>query len=269
MLTGMISSFLITFREVLEVAIITGIIFSWINKTKQFSLKKSVYAGLTAGVLLSLVVAYLFQVFAGGFEGKAEEIFEGSTMLIGAILISFLIGWVVKQKTRTASWIEGTAEKLVAAKPYGLFVLVMVSVLREGVEMVIFLTASKFSSPDNNSLAILLGIVAAILFGYAIYFGAMKISLNKFFAAMSFLLILFAGGLVVHGIGEFTEAGLISPIVDHIWDIGSFLPEEGTLGSFLNGMFGYVASPSIVQMVAYVLYLVVAFWWFLRGGKRT
>ncbi len=71
----------------------------------------------------------------------------------------------------------------------------------------------------------------------------------------SVVLILFADGLMAHGIHEFHEAGFIPPVVEHVWDINHILPEGSTFGRFLAAIFGYNANPSLVEVVAYFGYL--------------
>jgi len=148
------------------------------------------------------------------------------------------------------------------AKKFGLFLLVFVAVLREGIETVIFLGAASFVSTGNSLTGSLAGIAAAVLLGYAIFVGSMKIDLKKFFNITSVLLILFAAGLVAHGIHEFEEAGIIPIVVEHVWDINSILNENGLVGSMLKGLFGYNGNPSLIEVLSYIIYVisVLIFW---------
>ncbi|MFW6151209.1 MAG: FTR1 family protein, partial [Chloroflexota bacterium] len=77
------------------------------------------------------------------------------------------------------------------------------------------------------------------------------------FKVTGLLLILFAAGLLAHGIHEFHEAGIIPPVIDHVWDVGYILPEQSMTGRFLTAIFGYNANPSLVEVLAYVSYLGV------------
>jgi high-affinity iron transporter len=114
----------------------------------------------------------------------------------------------------------------------------------------------------------LAGIIAAVLLGYAIFLGSMKINLNKFFSITGILLILFAAGLVAHGVHELQEAKIISTIKEHVWDInppiysdGSYpiLHERGYLGSILKSLFGYNGNPSFIEILSYAFYLGLVF----------
>ncbi len=117
------------------------------------------------------------------------------------------------------------------------------------------------------------GITAAVLLGYAIFVGSMKINLKRFFNITSILLILFAAGLVAQGVHELQEAGVIPTVIEHVWDInppvnpdGSYpvLHEQGYVGSILKGLFGYNGNPSLLELLAYGLYLLLVFGWWRR-----
>lgn len=264
----MIPSFIITFRETLEAALIVGIILSYLLRTKQEKYNNIVYSGVGLGIIISIIGALLFTYIAGGFQGRTEEIFEGITMLIGAILLTTMILWMMKQKHIVQELEEKVNKQLAKPHKSGLFLLVFISVLREGIETIIFLSAASFVSNNNNLIGALAGIVAAILLGYAIFVGAKKIDLKKFFTITSILLILFAAGLIAHGVHELQEAKVIPTITEHIFDInpsvnpdGSYplLHEKGGIGSIFKGLFGYNGNPSLLEVLSYFVYLIMVF----------
>ena len=99
----MIESFLVTSRETLEASLVVGIVLAYLNKTNNQNYKKTVYYGIIFGILASILSAFIFTFFAGEFEGVAEQIFEGTTMLLGAFLLTTMILWIcskgILQKT--------------------------------------------------------------------------------------------------------------------------------------------------------------------------
>ena len=262
----MVTSFIITFRETLEAALIVGIIFGYLVRAKQEKYNNAVYMGVISGIVASIIGAFLFTKIAGGFTGRAETIFEGITMLIGAFLLTTMILWMMREKHVTRELEHKVATKLIGPHQFGLFSLVFIAILREGIETVIFLGAASFVSTDNNLIGALAGIIAAIFLGYAIFIGSMKIDLKKFFNITSILLILFAAGLVAHGVHELQEANVIPTVIEQVWDInpaanpdGSYpiLHEEGYIGSILKGLFGYNAAPSLIEVLSWFLYLIL------------
>lgn len=264
----MLPTFIITFRETLEAALIVGIVLSYLARTKQAEYKVFVYWGCIAGIIASIIGALLFRKIAGGFTGQAEEVFEGITMLIGALLLTTMILWMMKQKHVAAELEHRVATELSEAHKFGLFLLVFIAVLREGIETVIFLGAASFVSTNNSLIGALAGITGAIFLGYAIFVGSMKIDIKRFFNITSILLILFAAGLVSHGLHELQEAAIIPTVIEHVWDInpspnpdGSYpiLHEKGYIGSILKGLFGYNGNPSLIEVVSYFVYLGLVF----------
>lgn len=264
----MISSFIITFREALEVALIVGIILSYLGRTNQTKYNNIIYIGVISGVIASIIGALLFNNIAGGFTGRSEEIFEGITMLVGAILLTTMILWMMKQEHFAIKLENKIANKINKVYKYELFLLVFVAILREGIETVIFLGAAAIATTGNTIIGAVSGIVAAIALGYLIFVSSKKIKLKKFFHITNVLLILFAAGLIAHGIHELQEAKIIPIIIEHVWDInppqyidGSYpvLHEKGYIGSIMKGLFGYNGNPSLIEILSYTVYLFLIF----------
>lgn len=258
----MIESFLVTSRETLEASLVVGIVLSYLSRTNNQEYKKSVYYGILFGVLASILAAFLFTAFAGGFEGTAEAVFEGFTMLIGAFLLTTMILWMMRQR-HISKEIEGRVEKhLMHEKPLfshlGIFILIFVAVIREGIETVIFLNAINYAN-GINFVAGTLGILAAISVGYLFFISVKKINLRKLFNISSFMLILIGAGLVAHGVHEFEEAGVLPGIISPLFSINHVLNENGVFGSFLKGLFGYNGNPSLLEAMSYLAYLAVIY----------
>ncbi len=263
----MIESFLVTSRETLEASLVVGIVLAYLNKTNNQNYKKTVYYGIVFGIVASLLAAFLFTIFAGGFEGSAGQVFEGATMLIGAFLLTTMILWMMQQRHITKE-IEGKVERhLMNAAPLfshlGIFMVIFIAIIREGVETVIFLNAINYAS-GINFLGGTLGIVAAIVVGYLFFVSTKKINLKKLFNVSSILLILFAAGLVAHGIHELEEAKIVNGIITPLFDINNVLNEKGLVGGFLKGLFGYNANPSLLEVLAYGSYLGIIFYLYRR-----
>ncbi len=267
----MLESFLVTSRETLEASLVVGIVLAYLHKTNNHHYKKSVYYGIVAGIVASILSAFIFVRIAGGFEGTAEQLFEGITMLLGAGLITTMIFWMLRQK-HIVKELENKVEKhILLSKPifthFGIFALITIAIFREGVETVIFLNAVNFAS-GLNFIGGTLGIISAIVVGYLFFVSSKKVNLKTMFNASSVLLILFAAGLTAHGVHELVEANVLPAIVSPIWDInpnvnanGSFplLHENGLIGSFMKGLFGYNGNPDLIEVFAYALYLIGIF----------
>ncbi|MHA1520945.1 MAG: FTR1 family iron permease [Promethearchaeota archaeon] len=257
----MIVSLIITFRETLEAALIIGIILSYLSKIKRQDVKKYVYIAGFLGIIISVISGFLIYRVLGGFEGQIEQVFEGTLMMVGAFLISTVIIWMMHQANRNLE-LQAKVEKMMdKSEKWGIFLLVFTSVLREGIETVIFLrvTSQNQTSTENSFLGAIIGISLAIMIGILIYQGSLRMNLKIFFQISNIILILMAAGLVAHGLHELQEASVIPIVVEHMYDINHLLNENGTLGSILKGLFGYNGNPSLLEILSYIMFLILAF----------
>lgn len=261
----MLAAFVIMLRETLEAALIIGIISSFLVRTNQKKYLIQVAGGSVVGVAASLLAAILFNRFSQGFSGKTEALFEGITMIVGALLITTMIFWMMNQYNIAKDIEKQVSKRVSGTFGVGIFFLVFISILREGVESVIFLAALSFTTGGNNLLGALLGMATAIVLGYFLFLGSLKISIKKVFTFTNILLILFAAGLVAHGVHELQEAGIIPIYIEHVWDInpavakeGSYplLHENGYIGSILKGLFGYNGNPTLLEVTVYTTYII-------------
>lgn len=271
----MITSFVILIREGLEAALIIGIILAYLTKTngrRQFSL---VWTGVALGVLVSLVTGAVVYYAAGELEGPAEQIFEGTTMFIAVGVLTWMIFWMRKQAVNIRTHLQAQVDSaLTSRSSWALVILAFVAVVREGIETVLFLFAATQTAESPISFASggILGLLAAAAIGYGIYKGATWFNLKYFFNATGVILILFAAGLVAHGVHEFNEVGFIPSIIEHVWDTNGTIQETSTLGRFLGALFGYNGNPSLTEVIAYLAFLAATlggYFALMKGKRRT
>ncbi|WP_457559077.1 FTR1 family iron permease [Candidatus Harpocratesius sp.] len=262
----MIASLIITFRETLEAVLITGIIISYLNRIGRKEMKTYVWLGVLIGISFSIIGAFIFNLLLGGFIGRSEQMFEGFLMILGSLLITSMIFWMMKQ-SNIVNNLEKKIETNINVKSdkiqkLGVFSIVFIAILREGIEIVIFLGTTSFISAENSLIGAILGIVSALILGYMVYIGAMNVNLKNLFSITGIFLVFLAAGLFAYGIHELQEANIIPIFIEHIYDINSFIDEKGTFGSILKGLFGYNGNPSLVETTVYWLYLIFAliFW---------
>ena len=252
------AALLITLRETLEASLIVGIMLAFLNRTQNRHHNPIIWAGVAAGVITSVIAGFLIMQFAGGFEGRAEEIYEGITMLVAAGLITWMIVWLA---THGKFMREGIERKmhlhLEAGALISLFLLVYTSILREGIETVIFLQAAFMQSENATMhMGAIAGMVLAIGAAWLLFRGMMSwFSLSRFFQFTGILLMFFAAGLIAHGVHELQEAGLIPIVIEHAWDINHILNEKGVIGGLVKGVFGYNGNPSLIEVLCYIIYL--------------
>ncbi len=261
----MLAGFLLALREGIEAALIISIVLGLLKKMDRRDRAPVVWLGVAVAVLLSIATAIILGVIGAEFEGAAEQAFEGFTMLFAAAVLTWMIFWMQKQGRQIQKGLEADVRQaLSGGQKAALFSVAFFAVLREGVELALFLTAVNFSEPGVNGeapiygwLGGILGLIAAIVIGWLMYESAIKLNLRRFFQLTSIVLIFFAAGLVSHAVGELNELAWIPAVVQHAYNLNPLLPETSTAGEFLTALFGYSASPSLTEMLAYVGYFVV------------
>lgn len=269
----MLPTYLLSLREGLEAALIIGIVLGAVSKIHRKDLSPAVWLGTLSAVIVSILTALILTSFGMSLEEKAEQIFEGVTMLIAAGILTWMIFWMGKQARFLKSELEAGVNKAAARYAAGkraVFWLAFVAVVREGVELALFITAAFFAGDQSQIMSntiqtlagTILGLGTAALLGYTLFATTVRLDLRRFFQVTGILLILFAAGLVAHGIHEFNEVGWIPAVVEHVWDVNMILDETSVAGQLLKTLFGYNGNPSLTEMIAYFVYIaVVAFFW--------
>jgi high-affinity iron transporter len=267
----MLPTYLLSLREGLEAALIIGIVLGAVSKIRRKDLAPAVWFGTLSAIVISILTAILLTSFGMSLEERAEQIFEGVTMLIAAGILTWMIFWMGKQARFLKSDLENGVNKAAASTgKRAVFWLAFLAVVREGVELAIFVTAAFFASNQAETSATIvqilvgtiLGLGTSVLLGYTIFATTVRLDLRKFFQVTGILLILFAAGLVAHGVHEFNEVGWIPGIVEHVWDVNMILDENSIAGQLLKTLFGYNGNPSLTEMIAYFVYIAVVtvFW---------
>ena len=219
----MFEALVVTLREGVEAALVVGIILAYLKKTGREKLNRSVFQGLGAGIAASVVCAVLFARL-----GISEEAYEGWLMLLGSLFVASMVYWMWRTAKGLKREIEQRVEALTSrssgAVAAGLFLLTFLLILREGVETVLFLGAIKLTTDSLLAwFGGILGLVLAVLFGFAFVRGTVRVDLGRFFKVTEIVLLLLAAQLLIGGLHEFGERGslpvgreemrLIGPIV--------------------------------------------------------
>jgi high-affinity iron transporter len=266
----MFITMLIAFREVIEAALIVATILGILQKLHQVQSTKIVWVAtfaagfvsiflLLAGSILGLKVQEVYEVH--------EDIIEGILLLISSIFITwavfFLHRYFGKYKTTLLQSIRTTIER---EQKKGLFILVFTAVLREGIEIVMFLATMYFSStPIQIVTGFFLGLIGALFVSFSIFRATLRLPVIHAFRATSLLLIFFAAGQLARGIQILTTLGIFPRF-------GSLsivcIPRTSTyIGSLIQMIFGLSRSMDVLSFTMYVLYVGCMIWW-VFGRER-
>jgi FTR1 family protein len=202
----MLEAFIVTLREGVEAALIVGITLAYLSKINRPELRKSVYVALISAFVGSLGVAALLARTQWN-----QDIFEGWVMLAAAFFVVTMIIFMMKTGRKMKGEIEGKVGLLAGRNAwFGLFAFVFLMVLREGVETVLILSAVSLNSTELLSfMGTFLGVVAAVVFGVMFVKGSVRINLQKFFRVTTVILFFVAAQLVISGLHELSENGVL------------------------------------------------------------
>ena len=247
---------------------------SYLRKTNQTDLRKYIISGTIVAILASLGVSVVVGLLWGIFEGPMLNIFEGSVVLIAAVLLTTMIVWMWNAGAKVAQEIEESIEmSVIQQSGVGLALLSFSLVMREGVELSLFSMALVIQEGIQSYIGIALGLLIAVVLGFGIYKGSLRISMKALFKWTSIFLILFAAGMIAYGIHELQEAGLLLVGPIEVWNINPpllpdggypLLHENGLIGGMAKALFGYNGNPSALEVVSYLSYLAIAsayLWW--------
>lgn len=261
----MIAPFLIMLREGLEAALIVGIIAGYLRQTGRAALLPAVWIGIFLAAAAALFAGAALQLASASFPQKAQELAEA---LIGLVAVAVLV-WMVFWMRRAARSIKGelhhSVDAAVTGGTWALIGMVFLAVAREGLESVFFLLAIFQQSRDAAApLGALLGVLVSAVLGWAIYAGALRLDLRRFFRWTGIFILLVAAGLLAGSVKALHEAGIWNGLQARVYDISHVLPETGPLGTVLAGILGYREAPTLGEAAVYAAFLAVTLFLFLR-----
>jgi FTR1 family protein len=219
----MLQAFIITLREGVEAALIVGITLAYLAKIGRNDLRKSVYAALAAAFAGSIAVAVVLARTKWN-----QDIFEGWIMLAAAFFVVTMIIFMMKTGRKLKGEIEGKVGLLAGQGSHlGLFLFVFLMVLREGVETVLILSAVSLNSTELLSfLGTLAGVAVSIFFGVMFVRGSVRVNLQKFFRVTTVILFFVAAQLIIAGLHELSENGVLPSSREEMAIIGPIVRND-------------------------------------------
>jgi high-affinity iron transporter len=256
----MLPTALIVFREVLEAALLVGIVLAASQGVPRRGLW--VGAGVLGGVVGAALVAGFAEQIAAALAGVGQELFNAAVLFTAVAMLGWHNVWMGRHGRELA--VEaGDIGKLVRAGARPLYALAMVvglAVLREGSELVLFLysiIAANGTDAVSFGAGFAIGMVAGIGVGALLYLGLLRIPLKHLFTVTSWLILLLAAGMAAQGASFLVQADVLPPLGNSVWDTSWLLTEQSIPGQVLHALVGYVAQPSGIQVAFYAATLLV------------
>jgi len=265
-------SLIITFREALEAALIVTIMVTYLRKIGKQELNKYSYLGAGSAIVVSLLVGVGLQTLYGGLGDTAGQLFEGVASLTAVVVLTSMIFWMTKHSKGIKGELEGKIEQAVTrGELYGIAALSFIAVAREGLETVLFLSATFIQDQVGTIIGALIGALIVLGISVLLMKGTVNLEISRFFKVTSVLLLVFGAGLAGYGVHELIEAGEgsgidIGVLGEKPFDInppvntdGTYplLHEKGVIGSVLKALVGYDGNPEWLRIIVYIGYWIV------------
>jgi high-affinity iron transporter len=252
-------TFVIGLREGVEASLIVGIVAAFLRQQGRTDALRAVWAGVVLAVLLCVGVAIALQVIDDSLPQQQQEGLETVVASIAVGMVSFMIFWMRRHARGLVSDLrESAGHALAEGSAWALVAMAFFAVLREGLETAAFLLAAFQASGDSTAAGsgALLGVLVAVVIGWGIYRGGIRLNLARFFRATAAVLVLVAAGLVATVIHTAHEATWLNSLQGQALDL-SWLVRPGTItSSLVTGVLGIQPQPTIGEVLGYALYAV-------------
>lgn len=258
----MLATAIIVFREVVEAALIIGIVLAASRGTPRRGWW--VFGGVAMGLLAAGWVAAFADRLAAMAAGMGQELFNAAILFAAVLLLGWHNVWMQQHGRELAREMNQVGRAVAAGdRPlYALALVVGLAVLREGAEVVLFLFGVASAEPGQSWSMLtggLLGIALGAGVGCALYSGLVKIPIRHLFAVTGWLILFLAAGLASQGAAYLVQADWLPPLGQSVWNTSDILSEDSIPGQVLHTLIGYAAEPDGVQILFYVVTLVTIY----------
>lgn len=270
----MLGNFLIGLREGLEAALVVSILIAYVVKTDRRHLISRIWLGVGAAVAISLAFGAALTFGPRGLTFEAQELIGGLLSIVAVGFVTWMIFWMAGAAKNISGELRHRVDAAADRSPNMLILVAMLAVGREGLETAMFLWAATRSATAAGEpsgvplLGALLGLAVAVLLGYLMYRGALRINLTKFFAVTGAFLIIIAAGVLAYGVHDLQEAGVLPGLHSLAFDVSAYIVPTSMLGTVLKGVFNFSPATTWLEFIAwwaYVLPVGFLFWRTMRN----
>ena len=254
----MLANFLIGLREGLEAALVVSILIAYLVKSDRRHLLPRIWLGVGIAVGISLAFGAALTFGPKGLTFEAQELIGGLLSIIAVGFVTWMIFWMATAARSLSGQLRSQIDDAAEAKPWSLVVVAMLAVGREGLETALFLWAATKAAGSTTTplIGAALGLAVAIVLGYLIYRGALKINLTRFFTWTGAFLIIVAGGVLAYGVHDLQEARFLPGLYDLAFDVSAAVPPGSWYGTLLKGIFNFSPATTKLEAVAWLAYVI-------------
>lgn len=263
----MLGNYLIGLREGLEAALVVSILMVYLQRTDRKPLMRWVWYGVGSAIFMSILVAIGLQSISEELGDKLAEIFAGTVSFVAVAFVTWMIFWMKKSARTISTDLRNALDKAaVTGGQLAVAVMAFIAVVREGAETAIFYWAASQATGNASAslFGLTVGLATAVVMGWAIYRSSASINLPKFFKVTGVLLVFVAAGVMSYGIHEFQEVGWLPGEENVVLNLSTWLPEGSVFTTLVAGIFNISAKTTAVQAIAYLSYVAVVLYLFLK-----
>lgn len=270
----MTANFLIGLREGLEAALVVSILIAYLVKSSRRHLIPRIWAGVAAAVAVSLAFGAALTFGPKGLTFEAQELIGGTLSIVAVGFVTWMIFWMAGAARSMSSQLRSKVDLAAEGKRSALAVVAMLAVGREGLETALFLwaatraAAAEQGSTSTPLIGAALGLAVAVLLGWLIYRGALRINLTSFFTVTGAFLILVAGGVLAYGVHDLQEARFLPGLNDLAFDVSDTIAPGSLVGTLLKGIFNFSPATTWLEAAAWVCYVIPTALLFFRMTLR-
>ncbi len=265
----MLANFLIGLREGLEASLIVGILVAYLVKSGNRQRLPLMWAGVAVAIVISLGFGALLSFTSANMSFRAQEAFGGFLSILAVCFVTWMVFWMKSAARGLKGELQGKLDKAIAIGGYGIVFAAFIAVVREGLETALFIWAAVNATGQTVGplIGAALGIAVAVLLGYLIYRGAVKLNMAQFFKITGVLLIIVAAGVLAYGFHDLQEAGVLPGLNSALFDVSSIVPPSSWYGTLLKGVFNFSPRTTWLEAIVWVGYLVPVMALYLRPAK--
>jgi high-affinity iron transporter len=261
------SNALIGLREGLEAALVVVILVAFLVKTDRRWALRYVWLGVGVAVALSVALGAMLTYGTKQLTFEAQELIGGLASIVAVVFVTFMVFWMRTAARTISGELKGRLDRALDLGPFAIALVAFLGVGREGLETAIFFYATTEAAGQGNNQPLIgwvIGLGGAVLLGWLIYRGAVQINLGTFFRYTGILLILVAAGILSYGIHDLQEAQFLPGLTTLAFDVSATVDPGSWYATLLKGIFNFTPATTVVQAVAWVLYVGIVLTLFLR-----
>jgi high-affinity iron transporter len=257
-------SALIGLREGLETGIVVTILVAFLVKGDRRDALKWVWLGVAAAIAMTVGVFLVIQFGENTITGLAAEAIAGVASVVAVAIVTTMVLWMKRASATISGELRGGMSRALETGGLAVAALAFLAVGREGVETALFMVGYAEANTAWPLIGLVVGVLIAVAIAYAMYIGAVRINLAKFFKYTGAFLIVVAAGILSYGIGALQTVDWLPGLSHRAFDISTWFNWSSWYGEIIQGVFNVTPTPTVLQLAGYLAYIVLVLALFLR-----